>query len=263
MLPYINILGRVVPTYGLLAFIGIVVAICFGVFYFSKFYNIKREDIFYTSMFALIGAGIGAKLLYILTIIPDIIINFDNLNWQTLIPRLLQGGFVFYGGLIGGVLGIYIYSKSFKISFNDLSNIFIAVIPIFHSIGRIGCLLAGCCYGREYNGFGSITFYNTNLAPTGVPLFPIQIVESICNLIIFIIVLLTYKKFKGTYKTIALYSVLYSVVRFILEFYRGDDIRGIIVLSISQWISIVLFILGITLFVKHLIKSFLCRAGDY
>lgn len=250
MLPYINILGRVVPTYGLLAFIGIVVAICFGVFYFSKFYNIKREDIFYTSMFALIGAGIGAKLLYILTIIPDIIINFDNLNWQTLIPRLLQGGFVFYGGLIGGVLGIYIYSKSFKISFNDLSNIFIAVIPIFHSIGRIGCLLAGCCYGREYNGFGSITFYNTNLAPTGVPLFPIQIVESICNLIIFIIVLLTYKKFKGTYKTIALYSVLYSVVRFSLEFFRGDAVRGIIVLSTSQWISIVLFIVGIALFIN-------------
>jgi len=250
MLPYINILGRVVPTYGLLAFIGIVVAICFGVFYFSKFYNIKREDIFYTSMFALIGAGIGAKLLYILTIIPDIIINFDNLNWQTLIPRLLQGGFVFYGGLIGGVLGIYIYSKSFKISFNDLSNIFIAVIPIFHSIGRIGCLLAGCCYGREYNGFGSITFYNTNLAPTGVPLFPIQIVESICNLIIFIIVLLTYKKFKGTYKTIALYSVLYSVVRFSLEFFRGDAVRGIIVLSTSQWISIALFIVGIALFIN-------------
>ena len=86
------------------------------------------------------------------------------------------------------------------------------------------------------------------MAPVGVPLFPIQIVESICNLIIFIIILITYKRFKGTYKTVALYAVLYSVVRFVLEFYRGDFIRGIIILSTSQWISIVLFIVGIVLF---------------
>ncbi len=249
MLPYINVLGKSLPTYGLLAFIGIVVAVCFGVFYFSKFYDVKKEDVFYASMFAMIGIGIGAKLLYIITILPDLIRNFNVLDWKTLIPRLLQGGFVFYGGLIGGVLGLYVYSKSFKISFKKLCMILIPVVPIFHSIGRIGCLMAGCCHGREYNGFGSITFYNTNLAPTGVPLFPMQIVESICNLMIFLIILLTYKKFKGTYKTVALYAVLYSVVRFVLEFYRGDAVRGIIVLSTSQWISIALFMVGITLFV--------------
>ena len=249
MLPYINILGRLVPTYGLLAFIGIVVAICFGVFYFSKFYDVKKEDIFYASMFALIGIGIGAKLLYIITILPDLIKNINVLDWKTLIPILLQGGFVFYGGLIGGVIGLYVYSKSFNISFKKLCLILIPVVPIFHSIGRIGCLLAGCCHGREYNGFGSITFYNTNLAPVGVPLFPMQIVESICNLIIFIIILITYKKFKGTYKTVALYAILYSVVRFVLEFYRGDAVRGIIILSTSQWISIALFIVGIALFI--------------
>ncbi len=256
MLPYINILEIKIPTYGMMAFVGITVAICFGVFYFSKIHTIKKEDIFYASMYAVIGAGIGAKLLYILTILPDIIKNFDVLDWKTLIPKLLQGGFVFYGGLIGGILGVYIYSKISKNSFKSLANILTSVFPIFHSIGRIGCLLAGCCHGREYNGFGSITFYNTELAPIGVPLFPMQIVESICNLIIFIIILLTYKRFKGTYKTIALYLVLYSVVRFVLEFYRGDVTRGIIVLSISQWISIAVFIIGIVLFIydKRLIN---------
>lgn len=248
MLPYISILERTVPTYGILGFIGITVAICFGIFYFSKFYDIKKEDIFYAAMFAMIGIGIGAKLLYIITILPDLIQNFDILDWKTLIPRLLQGGFVFYGGLIGGVCGLLVYSKVFKISFKKLCMILIPVVPIFHSIGRMGCLLAGCCYGMEYNGFGSITFYNSELAPIGVPLFPIQIVESICNLIIFMIILITYKKFKGTYKTIALYSILYSIVRFILEFFRGDTERGIIILSTSQWISIVLFIVGIVLF---------------
>jgi len=248
MLPYINILGRTIPTYGMLAFAGIVVAICFAVFYFSKYHDIEKEDIFDTSMFGIIGIGIGAKLLYIITILPDLIKNFSILDWKTLIPRLLQGGFVFYGGLIGGIIGIYIYSRLFKISFKKLCMILIPVVPIFHSIGRIGCLLAGCCHGREYNGFGSITFYNTNLAPTGVPLFPMQIVESVCNLIIFAIILLTYKKFKGTYKTIGLYFVLYSIIRFMLEFYRGDAVRGIIILSTSQWISIGLFIVGIFIY---------------
>ena len=249
MLPYISVFGKIIPTYGILGFIGIVVAIGFGVFYFSKFYDIKKEDIFYASMFALIGIGIGAKLLYIITILPDLIQNFNTLDWKTLIPRLLQGGFVFYGGLIGGIVGLFVYSKSFEISFKKLCMILIPVMPIFHSIGRIGCLLAGCCHGREYNGFGSITFYNTELAPIGVPLFPMQTVESICNLIIFTLILLTYKRFKGTYKTIALYFVLYSIVRFALEFFRGDAVRGILVLSTSQWISIAFFIAGIALFI--------------
>lgn len=249
MLPYITILGRIIPTYGILGFLGIVIAICFGVFYFSKFYDIKKEDIFYASMFALIGIGIGAKLLYILTILPYLIQNFSGIDWKTALPLLLQGGFVFYGGLIGGIIGIYVYSKLFEISFKKLCMILISVVPIFHSIGRIGCLLAGCCYGIEYHGIGGIIFYNSEIAPKGIPLFPIQIIESVCNLIIFIIILSTYKKFKGTYKTIGLYFCLYSVLRFVLEFFRGDVARGIIILSTSQWISIVFLIVGIGLFI--------------
>lgn len=250
MIPYINIFGKTIPTYGVFGFIAIVVAICFGVFYFSKFYDIKKEDVFYCCMFGLIGVGVGAKLLYIITIIPYLIENFSTLDWGRLIPTLLQGGFVFYGGLIGGIIGIYVYSKSFKISFKKLFMILIPITPILHAIGRIGCLCAGCCYGMEYHGFGSITFYNSPHAPVGVPLFPMQIVESLCNLSIFIILLITYKKFKGTYKTAGLYFLLYSIVRFTLEFFRGDDVRGsILALSTSQWISIAVFIVGLLLLI--------------
>ena len=87
------------------------------------------------------------------------------------------------------------------------------------------------------------------IAPNGVALFPMQIVEAICNFMIFLVLLVTYKKFIGTYKTIGLYLILYSIVRFTLEFFRGDLIRGIYFsLSTSQWISIVLLIIGITCF---------------
>ena len=252
MLPYVNIFGKAYPMYGIMALLAITTAICFGVFYFSKYYDIKKEDVFYSSIFALIGSGIGAKLLYIITILPNIVNIFNQLGVKSAIITLMKGGFVFYGGLFGGILGIYIYAKKFKVLFKKLITILIPTTPILHAIGRIGCLCAGCCYGKEYHGFGSIIFYNSEHAPNGIPLFPTQIVGSICNLIIFIILIITYKKYIGTYKTMGLYFILYSIVRFILEFFRGDLIRGIILgLSTSQWISIIIFIIGILIFYKE------------
>lgn len=259
MLPYINIFGYNIATYGLIIFIGIFIGAIISIFYFTKFFNIKKEDVFYCILYAVIGVGIGAKLLYIITNIPFLIENYQTLDLYNTFLQMLKGGFVFYGGLIGGILGVFIYSKQFKISFKELLLILLPVVPLIHSIGRIGCLCAGCCYGMEYHGFGAITFHDSLLAPNDVPLFPMQVLEAICNFIIFIVLLVTYKKFLGTYKTVGLYLVLYSIVRFTLEFFRGDLIRGIYFsLSTSQWISIVLFIIGIAIFVresKNLTKS--------
>ena len=191
---------------------------------------------------------IGAKLLYLITNIP-LLIQSENILDTVL--QMLRGGFVFYGGLIGGILGIFIYAKQFKIEFKSLLLTIVPVIPLVHAIGRIGCLCAGCCYGMEYHGFGAITFHNSLIAPNEIPLFPTQILESICNLLIFVILIITYKKYIGTYKTVGLYCMLYSIVRFILEFFRGDLIRGIYLgISTSQWISIALLILGLVIFIK-------------
>ena len=93
-------------------------------------------------------------------------------------------------------------------------------------------------------------------APNGIPLFPTQIIEAVCNLVIFFILLATYKKWIGTYKTLGLYFILYSIVRFTLEFFRGDLIRGIYFgLSTSQWISIVLFVIGVGIFIRNAKKK--------
>lgn len=116
--------------------------------------------------------------------------------------------------------------------------------------GRIGCFCSGCCYGMEYNGFGHIVFSNTPYAPIGVSLFPSQLVEAFLNLIIFMVLAFLYKKYSNSYKIVSLYLILYSIVRFILEFFRGDAIRGFLFgISTSQWISIVLFIIGIVVWV--------------
>lgn len=251
MLPYISIFGYEIATYGLIIFIGFFIGGIVAIQYFTKFFDIRKEDVIYCILYSIIGVGIGGKLLYIITNIPFLLENYNNLDLYNTFLQMLRGGFVFYGGLIGGILGIFIYSKQFKISFKSLILILAPVIPLVHAIGRIGCLCAGCCYGMEYSGFGAITFHNSFIAPNEVQLFPMQIVESICNLVIFFVLLLTYKRFLGTYKTIGLYLILYSIIRFILEFFRGDLIRGIYFsLSTSQWISIILFILGIVILKK-------------
>lgn len=249
MLSSITIFGQELATYSLFAIISIIIGFLVAIFYFSKFNSVKKEDIFYAGLFGVIGVGIGAKILYIVTQIPLLFQNPNNI--LELLSQMITGGFVFYGGLIGGIIGILIYSKIFKISFRDLLIIYTPVLPLAHSISRIGCFFAGCCYGIEYNGFGSVVFHNTVYAPVNIPLLPTQLIESFFNFLIFIILLLTYKKFKNTYKSLGLYFVLYSILRFIIEFFRGDQIRGFLFsLSTSAWISIFLFIIGIKILLK-------------
>lgn len=256
MLPIIIIFGYPIATYSLLIFLGILLGAILVVYYFAKLNHLSKEDAFFSILYCVIGVGIGAKILYLITNIPFLLQNVSQLNMAETLLQMLQGGFVFYGGLLGGILGIFIYSKQFKVPFSSLLLSIVPVIPLVHAIGRIGCLCAGCCYGMEYHGFGSITFMHSPFAPNGFPLFPTQIVEFICNLVIFFILLVTYKKWIGTYKTLGLYFILYSIVRFTLEFFRGDLIRGIYFgLSTSQWISIVLFVIGVGIFIRNAKKK--------
>lgn len=252
MLPIINFFGHELATYGMIIFIGIFVGIFFAVKYFAKFNNLKSEDVIYCALYAIIGLGIGAKLLYIITNIPFLIENHNNFDVFETFKQLFRGGFVFYGGLIGVILGIYIYSKQFKVPFKSLLLTLIPTVPLIHSFGRIGCFLAGCCYGIEYHGIGNVVFTNTAFAPLNVSLFPVQLLESVCNLLIFFILIFTYKRHIGNYNTIALYCILYSITRFFVEFLRGDLIRGFLFnLSTSQWISIVIFIVGICIYIRN------------
>lgn len=251
MLPTINILNREVSMYAIMIIIGILVGGTVAIKYFAKFHkDVSKEDLIYASIYGVIGLVVGGKILYIVTILPFLIENFHVLNWEYTIHQIFSGGFVFYGGLLGAILGMYIYCKQFKISFNSVISVIAPVVPLVHAFGRIGCLCAGCCYGIEYHGFGSIVFHNSQYTPNEIPLFPTQIVEAIFNFVIFIVLLLTYKKYLKTYKTIGLYCILYSALRFSLEFFRGDVDRGIFFnLATSQWISILIFIAGIGIFV--------------
>ena len=223
-------------------------------FRLGKNEKIKMRDIVLGELTALVGAFIGAHLLYAFTNLPKVMSSFTDFfsgksGFGVLMENLgnYAGGMVFYGGLIFGLLFGALYCKIRRINLSAFSDCFAVGIPLFHFFGRLGCFFSGCCYGIE-SSFG-FTFHDAIVqSANGVQRFPVQLLESFLNLIIFAVLLLLFRKriFKG--RLIYIYLVLYSAVRFSDEFLRGDAYRGIYFgLSLSQWISIILFVLSLIL----------------
>lgn len=237
--------------YGLMIGIGILSA------YLTAEYRAKKYGLDPDHLLPLLiyGAGFGlvtAKFFYYLTIIEDI--QKD--------PRLLlniSGGFVVYGGIIGGIAAGLLYCRLKKISFFDYLDLIVPSIALAQGFGRIGCLLAGCCYGIETPGPLSITFKSSQFAPNGIPLFPSQIVSSALDFLNFFVLIVLAKKNKTPGKISAFYLIFYSVGRFIIEFFRGDLIRGSVGrLSTSQFISLFVALAGFLLLWKTCSKTNHC-----
>lgn len=140
------------------------------------------------------------------------------------------GGYVFYGGLFGLLLAVYLSQKLSlikKISWQD----YVPAICLAHSVGRIGCFLAGCCHGKMIMQWGTY--------------FPVQIVEAVLLFILFIVFHNLKKRNIEQVSYLIYYLASYSIIRFFLELLRGDEIRGIYRrLSTSQWVSIGLIVIS-------------------
>lgn len=191
------------------------------------FYNLKRAMIF-----GVVFAGIGGKGLFALT----------QIGGQCLTFATLFGGFVFYGGFIGAIIGLAIYCRIYQDRFFDLSDVFVSLLPLGQAIGRLGCYFNGCCYGMEYAGMLSVS-YPANGHMTRV--FPTWFFESLFCLLLFFAFWRVSKKKKSGFYTSA-YMMAYAAFRFVIECFRGDLIRGIWgVFSTSQIISIIVFIGGV------------------
>ncbi len=247
MLPYIEI-GNVIriPTYGLTFVVGFLLA-AFLCIRFAKRLGRNTDETLFAALFAVVGIGVGAKLFYVLTFVPQIIrhpVHFwnalNNAPFQVL--NLIFGGLVFYGGLIGGALAIYVYCKVKKIDANAQFMIMVPYFPLIHAFGRVGCFLAGCCYGVEYHGIFAVTFPEGSHCPG--TRFPTQLCEVFVNLLIFVVLILLRKyKTKDGLTLTTVYTLSYATARFFIEFMRGDEIRGVFgPFSTSQYISLALII---------------------
>lgn len=228
--------------YGLMIAIGIFAAY-FLAEYRAEKAGLDREAVFGLTCWAVAAGLIGGKVMYYITTIQELLAD----------PSLLlqaADGFVIYGALIGGIIGVVLYCR--RKGLNCLSYFDLAVpsVALAQGFGRIGCFLAGCCYGRETSGSWGIVFHTSEYAPNGVPLIPVQLISSGLNFLHFALLIVFAKKYKrGEGQVAGLFFSLYSVGRFCLEFLRGDAERGNIgALSTSQFIAIFMFVFGWFLF---------------
>ncbi len=250
MLPYIQVFGRQLPTYGVLGVTGVMLGLLLSVLC-CKRQGLDREDCAYIYVFGAVGAVVGAKLLYFITVLPQFVQDLPLL-WQAPLQfagKYLSGGLVFYGGLLGAIGGAALSARYFSLRLRDFFPVFIPVFPLVHAVGRLGCFAAGCCYGQEASW--GIAFHHSEIAPNGVKLIPTQLIEAAAEVLICLL-LLWYAGRKGQpMRLLALYFLTYAPVRFFLEFLRGDTARGgFLGLSTSQWISIPIFLAGVLLWLR-------------
>ncbi|HIQ99832.1 MAG TPA: prolipoprotein diacylglyceryl transferase [Candidatus Scybalocola faecavium] len=246
MNPYFEVFGKSYASYGAMAMLGCLVAFTF-ILCFCTRYGASRLSELYLIAFVVIFAVVGAKLLYVLGNISELWTRADVIfSSPEAFLDYLGAGFVFYGGLIGGCIGVIVYARFFKENTVKLAEAFVPAVPLFHVFGRIGCFLAGCCYGILWDGPLGVTFTKSIVAPNGISLLPIQLIEAGANVITFVILLVFKGKLKKPLQNFGLYLVIYSIERFVFEFFRGDLARGAFLnVSTSQWISLILLPVGI------------------
>jgi len=233
--------------YGLMIAIGLVAAILLAN-YRGKKRGFDLDLLFNIIIIAIVSGFIGAKLMYVLT-------NFKAFLNDPKALLLSGSGFVVYGGIILGVIAAFVYCRMKKISFLKHFDLFMPSISVAQAFGRVGCLGAGCCYGKETESFLSIVFENSPIAPNGLHLIPTQIYSSLGNFAIAAILLIYAKKDRKLGNVGLLYLILYSIGRFGIEFFRGDDRGTIWVFSTSQFVSIIVFVLALIAFIINTKKG--------
>ena len=211
----------------------------------AKSRSLDQTRILDLGIYIIISALVGAKLLLLVT---DFRTFADN-------PRellsLARSGGVFYGGLILAVSVALWYIRRIGLPLWTTCDVFAPGIALGHVVGRLGCLFAGCCYGKPTSVPWAITFTDPFAAanvgtPLNVPLHPTQLYEAGAEALILLVLLATEKRgrpFPG--RTFWLYILLYSISRYVIEIYRGDPRGTIGIFSTSQFISLLLAPLAI------------------
>ena len=257
-LPAFELLGRTIGPLTLHAY-GVLLAIAFitGLWVASrqaKRAGLDAARVTDMAVYVLIAGLVGAKVLLVV-----VEWGFYARNPRELLS-ILQSGGVFYGGLIGAFPVAWWYARKHGLPTWRTADALAPAVAIGQAIGRLGCFCAGCCYGRPADVPWAVTFRDAYASrtvgtPLDTPLHPTEIYEALACLAIFFILvrMARSKRFDGQI-TLA-YVFLYAVVRFVIEFYRGDAVRGTVFgwLSTSQFIAM-LMVVAVALVFPYLAK---------
>ncbi len=260
MIPNINLFGKTISAYMIVACIAIIVSL-FAIRKIAKENGLDELSAQNMYLFSFIGAFLLSHIFSAagkFDLIIELIKRRGEINsFGELFGSLeyIFGGSVFYGGMIGALLTALIYIRLKKLDSASYKDLCAVIVPLFHSIARIGCFLSGCCYGKEC-AVGFVYRYAAAPGANGVRRFPVQLLECALNFIIFLVILRLFKGGKLKGRLICVYLISYSFIRFFLEFIRGDDYRGFAgALSSLQIVSIAVFVFALSAVIVSVLRE--------
>lgn len=240
-----------IPAYSVMMLLAFVCGFTLTMLIYRSF-GLKLKQLCWLVVYMAVFGLLGAHLFSLIFRIGEI----DFTTWNTFLESALKlfSALMYYGGFLGGLIGLVVFSKKEGVDFYSMGDMVLTVLPICHAIGRIGCFLAGCCYGRQTDGPFGVDFIYGNSQGYVIPT---QLFEVFFNLLLFAAIIAVFvfvykkgdrnKENKGL--ICGIYLTVYPVFRFIIEFFR-DDTRGTILgMSVAQFISIFLFVYGIVIII--------------
>lgn len=270
-IPYLNF---TLNTYGLLLALSFIV----GLYVMARLAErdgLDRNRVYDLGLWVLAASLIGSKLLMVAT-------EWDYYRerpGQILTLDFFRSGGVFYGGFIAAVIASVIVMRRYRLPWWRTADAFAPGIAVGQAIGRLGCFSAGCCWGKPTTSAIGVHFTERGHDITGVPtivnhiadpvqrevwsqklgglisplsLHPTQLYEAVATAVIFLFLLWLRRKRQFDGQVILAYAALYSVARFVIEFWRDDPRGELLGISTSQFIAIVLFVGSVALYVLRL-----------
>ncbi len=241
-----------VYSYGFCIMLGVILAYLYISKTAKKELNIEPDKVSEMIIYVLLASVVGGKFFLVLADLPHYLANPNE------IFKDFGSGFVFYGSFIFAIPTLLWFFKRNKLPALKMLDIAAIGGTIVHGLGKIGCFMSGCCHGKVCNNAFGVVFSHpeTNAEPINTPLYPVQLIDSlmILSIGILLIFLKRNKKFDG--QLLLLYAILYGIGRFFTEFLRGDEGRGNIgILSHSQFIGLIMAILGLSFYFYYLKKA--------
>ena len=233
MLPEIASFGPVtIHSYGFLIALGVLLALVLMSRTAARWGFPPPEKVFDLVFVTVFAGFVGARVLYVIQQW-----SFYRDHWLDVF-KIWEGGLIFSGGMLGSFLGLYFYSRKYRLSFLNSCDLAVTFIPLVHAFGRVGCFLNGCCYGRPCELAWAVQYpFLTERV------HPVQIYEAVFNLGLFGFLISLYPKRRFAGEITSLYFIIYSAIRFLLEYWRGD--QQVLFFSLTgQQITVGLFLLA-------------------
>ncbi len=205
-------------------------------------------------LFWVMVAGLlGGRLAYVLSN------PLYYLQYPQRVFYLWEGGLIYYGGFVGAITAVWLYARQRGLAFFELLDFAITALPLSHAVGRLGCFLNGCCFGRPFAGAGAIAYPPGSLpwhrhlelgliapgATHSLGVHPVQLYEALFNLLLFPVLIVVYRRRKRPGQVLGAYLLLYPLGRFTLEYLRGTERHYAGALSAAQLLSLGLFTAGL------------------